>query len=133
MAQRPEWSPTPRRRRRVHRHQSAARDDRLLEGSPDLARRGIVLFRLATFLGWDAGEAEEAQRLQERAIDLLAKGGDPGTALRAATELGFLRNAAGDFAAGERQARAVVRLPRLPATASPPCTHSAFWAGHTHI
>ena len=109
MTQRPEWVADHRADVDAFTGIRALREiDQLLERSPDLARRGMVLFRLATFLCWDAGEFEEAERLQRRAIKLLEQGGDAGTALLAATELGFLFIAAGDLTAGERQARAVV-------------------------
>jgi ATP/maltotriose-dependent transcriptional regulator MalT len=110
MAQRPEWVADHRADVDAFTGIKALSEiDRLLESSPDLARRGMVLFRLATFLGWDAGEIEEGQRLQRQAVELLKQGGDEGTARLAATELGFLSNALGDFEAGAQQAREVVQ------------------------
>ena len=83
--------------------------DRLLESSPDLARRGMVLFRLATFLGWDAGEVEEAQRLQRQAIQLLEQGGDPGDGAPRCDRARLPLECRWRLRSGRGQARAVVQ------------------------
>ncbi|MGH9037681.1 MAG: ATP-binding protein, partial [Acidimicrobiia bacterium] len=73
--------------------------DALLEGSPDLARRAAVKFRLATFLAWGPGEFEEALSLSRTALELCQELGDEAMARVVSYELAWQRVISDDLGA----------------------------------
>jgi DNA-binding CsgD family transcriptional regulator len=75
------------------------RIDRLVEGSSDLGRRGLVKLRLMNFLAFGAGDLEEGERSARQALDLFQKAGQFARARTAANELGWIRGLRGDLSA----------------------------------
>lgn len=106
MSQTPEWAVDHRADTDAYTGIAALREiDRLLEGSSDHGRRGMVLFRLTSFLGWEAAEPEEAERVGRKAVGLLRRAGDKETARLAAVELSWVYATTRDFPAWEQLAR----------------------------
>lgn len=81
--------------------------DGMLTDADDPARAAVVKFRLAHFLGWNLGEAAEAERLCGQARDLFAAAGDDDQRRRAERELAWTRGLAGDLPGMAVQAQAV--------------------------
>lgn len=81
--------------------------DAALEGSPDLAQRAAVKFRLGSFLFWGAGLLDEAAAVCLEAQELFEAAGDHQQALLARLELAFLAGFKGDMPAWRSAARLV--------------------------
>ena len=75
------------------------RIERLVEGSSDLGRRGLVKLRLTNFLAFGAGDLEEGERCTRQALELFEQAGQSGRARTAANELGWIRGLRGDLPA----------------------------------
>ena len=75
------------------------RIDRLVEGSADLGRRGLVKLRLTNFLAFGAGDLEEGERCAREALELFQEAGQSARARTAANELGWIRGLRGDLPA----------------------------------
>jgi DNA-binding CsgD family transcriptional regulator len=86
--------------------------DALLEHSPDAARRAFVKLRLANFLGWGAGELDEAERACAEARSLFEQAADRSGALLAENELAWIVGLRGDLPAMEAAAERVVDAAR---------------------
>ena len=82
--------------------------EQLVEASPDLTRRGALRFHLGTLLAWSGGEVETAVALVEEAQALFSDAGEPGRALIARNELGYLDAIRGDPDGHEAAAREVL-------------------------
>jgi DNA-binding CsgD family transcriptional regulator len=80
----------------------------LLEGSSDLARRGLVKLRLISFLTFGTGEFAAAEQAGLEALDLFQQSGQTVQALLAANELSWVKGLAGDPAAEAAAARDVL-------------------------
>ncbi|HEY6379205.1 MAG TPA: AAA family ATPase [Candidatus Dormibacteraeota bacterium] len=79
-----------------------------LEGSPDLARRGLAKLRLGVFLAFSTGDAAAAARAGTQARELFESAGQRAQALVAVNELGWFAGIAGDHAAQAIAARSVL-------------------------
>jgi DNA-binding CsgD family transcriptional regulator/tetratricopeptide (TPR) repeat protein len=75
------------------------RIERLVEGSSDLNRRGLVKLRLTNFVAFGAGDLEEGERCARQALELFEQAGQSGRARTAANELGWIRGLRGDLPA----------------------------------
>ena len=82
--------------------------DALLAGSSDLSRRAAVKDRLASFLAWGTGDTAAAAEAAASAVDLHQRAGEAGATRMAALELAYARGLAGDLAALEDGAAAVL-------------------------
>ena len=82
--------------------------DALLGADADLARRGAVKARLASFLSWGTGDVTAAAAAAEEAVALHQRAGEPRLARLAALELAYARGLAGDVPALGEGAAAVL-------------------------
>ena len=79
----------------------------------DLARRGAVKARLASFLSWGTGDVTAAAAAAEEAVALHQRAGEPRLARLAALELAYARGLAGDVRVGDTGVRGHVRVADL--------------------
>jgi DNA-binding CsgD family transcriptional regulator len=91
---------------------AARQIDRVLRGSSDPARQGVVKFRLASFLAWGNGELPEAERFCRDALALFEQAGDKQSQLLASTELAWIDQLEGNFAAAVSRADSVIEEAR---------------------
>jgi DNA-binding CsgD family transcriptional regulator len=82
--------------------------DAVLQAATDPAPRATVKFRLANFLGWGAGELDEAERACTEARSLFEQAGDRRSALLVENELAWLAGLRGDYPAMRATAQRVV-------------------------
>ncbi|MEX0790273.1 MAG: AAA family ATPase, partial [Actinomycetota bacterium] len=78
--------------------------DRMLDRSPEPARRAAVKFRLASFLSWGTGELDEAEVRCREALTLFEEAGDRRSALLVSAELAWLASLQGRFAESAERA-----------------------------
>src|SRR5207253_5099296 len=67
------------------------RIERLVDGSLDPGRRGLVKLRLTNFLAFGAGDLEEGESCARQALALFEQAGHAGRSRTAANELGWIR------------------------------------------
>jgi DNA-binding CsgD family transcriptional regulator len=86
--------------------------DALLDDSADPAPRAAVKLRLANFLGWGAGDLDEAERACLEARALFEQAGDRASGLLAENEFAWIVGLRGDLPAMEEAAERVAEAAR---------------------